>query len=44
MVKVVKASSDPVSFEIYKRDESVAWIDGNVPLAMVAPLLEMLAA
>ena len=44
MVEAVKASSDPVSFEIYKRDESTAWIDGCVPTAVAVTLLEMLAA
>jgi hypothetical protein len=44
MVAVVKASPHPCSFEIYRRDASTAWIDGNVPLALVVPLIETLAA
>jgi hypothetical protein len=44
MVAAVKASSHPCSFEIYKRDASTAWIDGNVPAATAVTLLEMLAA
>jgi hypothetical protein len=43
MIVAVNASSGPCSFEIYKRDESAAWIDGNLPTAVALALLEMLA-
>jgi hypothetical protein len=43
MVDAVKASVEPCSFYIYKRDESTAWIDGNLPTTVALTLLEMLA-
>jgi hypothetical protein len=44
MVEVAKGSSDPVSFEVYKRDERTAWIDGNVPLGSLEALLRVWGA
>jgi hypothetical protein len=44
MIKVVKGSPEPCSLEIYKRDESTAWLEGNLPTAVTLSLLEMLAA
>jgi hypothetical protein len=43
MIEVMKASPEPCSFEIYKRDASTAWIDGNVPTAVALDLGTMLA-
>lgn len=43
MIKVVKTSSEPCSFEIYRRDASTAWIDGNVPVAVVVDMGMVLA-